>query len=51
MTKIQGDGVGADAPETLHSLLGTLNLLGDDAAGYCSGGVCHFPAPPVEKAE
>ncbi|MBW8762567.1 MAG: hypothetical protein JF592_08265 [Microbacterium sp.] len=41
----------AEAPESLQPLLGTLDLLSDAAAGYCSGGVCHFPAPSVEKAE
>ncbi|MEN0022956.1 hypothetical protein MRBLWO14_000654 [Microbacterium sp. LWO14-1.2] len=31
----------------LSPLPGALNLLddADDSVGYCSGGVCHFPAP------
>lgn len=31
----------------LSPLPGALNLLddADDSIGYCSGGVCHFPAP------
>ncbi|WP_217180342.1 hypothetical protein [Streptomyces sp. AC495_CC817] len=51
MTESQRETAGAEAPEAPEPLLGTLNLLGGDAAGYCSGGVCHFPAPPAEKAE
>ncbi|MFJ4173754.1 hypothetical protein [Microbacterium sp. NPDC089696] len=34
-----------DTPSALSTLPGTLNLLEGEAAGYCSGGVCHFPAP------
>nr|WP_314843248.1 hypothetical protein [uncultured Microbacterium sp.] len=34
-----------DAPTVLQPLPGTPNLLEGDAAGYCSGGVCHFSAP------
>ena len=34
-----------DASAVLHELPGALNLLDDAAAGYCSGDVCHFPAP------
>ncbi|HZU94724.1 hypothetical protein D3C73_1466130 [compost metagenome] len=41
----------APAAEGLQPLLGTLNLLDGEAAGYCSGGVCHYPLPSVEKAE
>lgn len=50
MTDSARDVASSEGPEGLQPLLGTLNLLGDDAAGYCSGGVCHFPAPSVEKA-
>ena len=34
-----------DAALGLAPLPGTLNLLDGEAAGVCSGGVCHFPAP------
>lgn len=51
MTDTARDTAAAEAPEGLQPLLGSLNLLGGDAAGYCSGGVCHFPAPSAEKAE
>ncbi|WP_197491859.1 hypothetical protein [Microbacterium sp. H83] len=33
------------APSVLEPLPGASNLLDDSAAGYCSGGVCHIPAP------
>lgn len=51
MTDTQGEITAADAPEGLRPLLGTLNLLGGDAAGYCSDGVCHIPAPAVKQGE
>ncbi len=38
-----------DAPEGLQPLSNMLNLLGGDAAGFCSGGVCHIPAPSEKK--
>lgn len=51
MTDTQGEITAADAPEGLLPLLGTLSLLGADAAGYCSDGVCHIPAPAVRRSE
>ncbi|MBT2485301.1 MULTISPECIES: hypothetical protein [unclassified Microbacterium] len=33
------------APIGLQPLPGTPNLLEGEAAGYCSDGVCHLPAP------
>jgi len=47
MAKTQ-DSAEQDAPTVLQPLTGTPNLLDDDAAGYCSGGVCHFPAPKTQ---
>jgi len=37
-----------DTTSVLAPLPGALNLLDDAAAGYCSGGVCHFPAPKTQ---
>ncbi|MFK4761067.1 hypothetical protein ACI3KS_09060 [Microbacterium sp. ZW T5_45] len=37
-----------DTPSVLAPLPGALNLLDDAAVGYCSGGVCHFPAPKTQ---
>jgi hypothetical protein len=37
-----------DTTTVLPTLPGTLNLLEGDAAGYCSGGVCHLPAPKTQ---
>jgi len=52
MTESAREAEGADGQEGRQPLLGTLDLLGGSAAaGYCSGGVCHYPAPSVEKAE
>jgi hypothetical protein len=47
MAKTQ-DTTEQDAPTVLQPLPGAANLLDDDAAGYCSGGVCHFPAPKTQ---
>ncbi len=47
MAKTQ-DSVEQDAHPAIQPLPGALNLLDDDAAGYCSGGVCHFPAPKTQ---
>lgn len=38
-----------DTAQVLQPLPDAVNLLDDDAAGYCSGGVCHFPAPKAQK--
>ena len=43
------DSVEQDAPEVLTPLPGSLNLLQSDATGYCSGGVCHIPAPKTQE--
>ena len=48
MTKTQQDSVEQDAPLAPLPLAEALNLLEADAAGYCSGGVCHFPAPKTQ---
>lgn len=48
MKKTQQDSVQQDAPVGLQPLLDSLNLLEGDAAGYCSNGVCQFPAPKSE---
>ncbi|WEK62615.1 MAG: hypothetical protein P0Y60_07730 [Candidatus Microbacterium colombiense] len=45
MDKTQQDATEQGAPIGLQPLPDALNLLDDVAAGYCSGGVCHFPAP------
>lgn len=47
MAKTQ-DSVEQDVHPAIQPLPGALNLLDDDAAGYCSGGVCHFPAPKTQ---
>ncbi|WP_341945834.1 hypothetical protein ABS642_06920 [Microbacterium sp. A8/3-1] len=48
MKKTQQDTAEQDAPLAPPPLAGALNLLEADAAGYCSGGVCHFPAPKTQ---
>ncbi len=48
MTKTQQDSVEQDAPLAPLPLADALNLLEADAAGYCSGGVCHLPAPKTQ---
>lgn len=48
MKKSQQDSVEQDAPLAPLPLPDALNLLEADAAGYCSGGVCHFPAPKTQ---
>jgi hypothetical protein len=48
MTDSQGDPTEQEAPSGLQPLPGTLNLLDEGSAGYCSGGVCHFPAPKTQ---
>lgn len=47
MAKTQ-DSVEQDAQPALQPLPDALNLLENGAAGYCSGGVCHFPAPKTQ---
>nr|WP_201469281.1 hypothetical protein [Microbacterium hydrocarbonoxydans] len=47
MAKTQ-DSVEQDASLALQPLPDALNLLDNDSAGYCSGGVCHFPAPKTQ---
>ena len=47
MAKTQ-DSVEQDASLALPPLPDALNLLANDSAGYCSGGVCHFPAPKTQ---
>lgn len=49
MTETRTDAA-AEAPEGLSTLLGTLNLLGDDAAGLCSGGFCRIPGLDAQDA-
>ncbi|WP_433586396.1 hypothetical protein [Microbacterium hydrocarbonoxydans] len=52
MTESAREAEGTGEQESLQPLLGALDLLGGSAAaGYCSGGVCHYPAPSVEKGE
>ncbi|MFJ6531975.1 hypothetical protein [Microbacterium sp. NPDC091662] len=48
MKKTQQDSTQQEAPVGLQPLLDSLNLLEGDAAGYCSNGVCQFPAPKSE---
>lgn len=48
MTDVPGDITAQDVPEGLQPLPGTLNLLGGDAVGYCSDGVCHIPAQKAQ---
>jgi len=48
MKKMQQDSVQQEAPLGLQPLLDSLNLLEGGAAGYCSNGVCQFPAPKSE---
>lgn len=48
MTKSQQDSVEQDAPLAPLPLADALTLLEADAAGYCSNGVCHFPAPKTQ---
>lgn len=45
MTNSEQDVTEQHAPIGLPPLPGVVNLLDEDAAGYCSGGVCHVPAP------
>lgn len=47
MAKTQ-DSVEQDAPVVLQPLPDALNLLESGAIGYCSGGVCHIPAPKTQ---
>jgi hypothetical protein len=47
MAKTQ-DSVEQDAPIVLQPIPEALNLLENDSAGYCSGGVCHIPAPKTQ---
>ncbi|WP_166706058.1 hypothetical protein [Microbacterium hydrocarbonoxydans] len=51
MTDTHGEITAVDAPEGLRPLPGALNLLSGVAAGYCSDGVCHVPAPAVKQGE
>ncbi|MDF2508176.1 MAG: hypothetical protein K0Q52_2035 [Microbacterium sp.] len=48
MKKTPEDTVQQEAPIGLQPLPGALDLIEGDAAGYCSNGVCHFPAPKAE---
>lgn len=48
MKNTQQDSVQQDAPVGLQPLPESLNLLEGDAVGYCSNGVCQFPAPKSE---
>ncbi|MFJ6427264.1 hypothetical protein [Microbacterium maritypicum] len=48
MKKTQQDSVQQEAPVGLQPLLDSLNLLEGGAVGYCSNGVCQFPAPKSE---
>jgi hypothetical protein len=43
MTDSQREDAAVDAADGLKPLLASLDLLGDDSAGLCSGGVCRFP--------
>lgn len=47
MTDQQGENTeqGQAQASGLKPLLGPLDIIVADAAGSCSGGVCHFPAP------
>lgn len=45
MVKEQHEPVEQGAPVWLQPLPDALHLLEGDAAGYCSDGVCHIPAP------
>ncbi|WP_336642497.1 hypothetical protein [Microbacterium sp. MMO-113] len=45
MTESKQENTGQDAPLGLQPLPGAIELLDGDAAGYCSNGVCHLPAP------
>lgn len=47
MKKTQQDSVQQEAPLGLQPLLDSLNLL-EGGDGYCSNGVCQFPAPKSE---
>lgn len=47
MAKTQ-DSVEQSAGTVLQPLPDALNLLDDDAAGYCSNGVCHFSTPKTQ---
>lgn len=48
MKKTQQPVTEQEAPLGLQPLPDALNLLDADAVGYCSGGVCHFPAPKTQ---
>lgn len=51
MTDQQRDTTGQDAASALTPLRGTLDLIGGDAAGSCSGGFCRFPTPGATPHE
>ena len=51
MTETERATAETDATEALRPLPGVMNLVGEVSAGLCSGGVCHLPTPPAEKAE
>jgi hypothetical protein len=49
MSKTNQDPAEQDASLGLPPLADGLNLLDADAAGYCSGGVCHIPASALPQ--
>jgi len=43
------DSDAQEAPAVLQTIPDALNLLENGAVGYCSGGVCHIPAPKTQQ--
>lgn len=50
MTDSARESAPLQTPEALQTAPGILNLLGGDAAGFCSDGVCHLPGPDTKAA-
>ncbi|WP_157540997.1 hypothetical protein [Microbacterium sp. XT11] len=51
MTETESKTSAAEGVEPLQPVPGLLTVLGADAGGLCSGGVCQFPASSEKKAE
>lgn len=50
MMAMSQDSDAQEAPAVLQTIPDALNLLVEDGnVGYCSGGVCHIPAPKTQQ--
>lgn len=48
MTEKTHENTAQETPQGLTPLPGAIDLLDGEAAGYCSNGVCHIPAPKTQ---